>query len=140
MSPGKQNQTEMRLPTVAEQWTVHYGLIVSPKFMLNLLSNAILNGGVFRERLDVPNRTNTSQGQYGDSTVTPTLTADDKGSLPGEFWQARKAKSVSQKEKVQSFLPLLPPPAARKDSMNSLHQVISLRTDLRFFQFPEVEK
>lgn len=70
----------------------------------------------------------------------PTLTADDKGSLPGEFWQARKAKSVSQKEKVQPFLPLLPPPAARKDRMDSLHQVISLRTDLRFFQFPEVEK
>lgn len=94
MSPGKQNQTEMRLPMVAEQWTVRYGLNMSPKLMLNLLSNAIvLNGGVFRERLGVANRTNTSQGQYGDST----------GSLPGEFpasRQARKAKSVSQKEKV----------------------------------------
>lgn len=118
MSPGKQNQTEMRLPTVAEQWTGRYGLIVSPKLMLNLLSNAIvLNGGVFRERLGVANRTNTSQGQYGDSTVRQVSSR-----------QARKAKSASQKEKVQPFSPLLPPPAAREDSMESLHQVISLRT------------
>lgn len=45
VSPGKRNTTEMGLAMVAEQWTARYGLIVSPKLKLNLLSNAIMSLG-----------------------------------------------------------------------------------------------
>lgn len=110
VSPGKRNQTEMGLATVAEQWTARYGLIVPPKLKLTLLSNAIvLNGGVFRARLRAANRTSTCRGQYGGSTVTPTLMADHKGSLRGEFPASTESKvCLTGRKNSTLFAP--PPP------------------------------